>query len=103
MTSAQKIIDHELAQFGWVDSVAINSISEFKSPKANTEELTTNKEKSDLIDRFICHLIFYVIFCYSIFLYVAIDLGVYSFLEKIITTFMKFNHKRKISSFELTL
>ena len=46
MTSAQKIIDHELAQFGWVDSVATNSISEFKSPKANTEELTTNKEKS---------------------------------------------------------
>ena len=103
MTSAQKIIDHELAQFGWVDSVATNSISEFKSPKANTEELITNKEQSDLIDKFICHLIFYVIFCYSIFLYVAIDLGVCSFLEKKITTFIKFNHKRKISSFELTL
>ena len=38
MTSALKIIDQELAQFGWVESIATNSISDFKSPKIEVEE-----------------------------------------------------------------
>ncbi len=90
MTSAQKIIDHELAQFGWLDSVATNSISEFKSPKVNIEELTTNNKKSDLIDTFICHLIFYMVFCYSLFLYIFIDLGFGFFLKNKVNTFYRF-------------
>ena len=30
MTSSQKIIDQELAQFVWVESIATNSIRDFK-------------------------------------------------------------------------
>ena len=89
MTSAQKIIDQELAQFGWVESIANNSISDFKSAKVNIEELATNKKKSDLIDIFICHLLFYLVFCYSLFLYVFIDLGFGSFLKNKVTKFFK--------------
>ncbi len=59
MTSELKIIDQELAQFGWVESIATNSISDFKSPNIDIEEQTTNENESDLIDTFICHLIFY--------------------------------------------
>ena len=70
MTSALKIIDQELAQFGWVESIATNSISDFKSPNIDVEEQTTTEKESDLIDTFICHLIFYVVFCYSLFLYI---------------------------------
>ena len=55
MTSTLKIIDQELAQFGWVESIATNSISDFKSPKIDVEEQTTNEKESDLIDTFICH------------------------------------------------
>ena len=88
MTSTQKIIDQELAQFGWYESLATNSISDFKSPTIDVEEQTT-KEKGDFIDKFVCHLIFYMIFCYSLFLYIFIDLGFASFLKNKVNTLLR--------------
>ena len=93
MTSTLKIIDQELAQFGWVEPIAINSISEFKSPKIDVEEQKTIEKESDLIDTFICHLIFYVVFCYSLFIYIFIDLGFGSFLRNKVNTFFKLQKK----------
>ena len=55
MTSAQQINDQELAQFGWVESIATNSISDFKSPKESVVELRNDVKRSNLIDTFICH------------------------------------------------
>ena len=71
MTSALKIIDQELAKFGWVESIANNSISDFKSTKIDVEEQTTNEKEFDLIDTFICHLILYgfLLFPTSIYCY----------------------------------
>ena len=89
MTSAQKIIDQELAQFGWVESIATNSISDFKSHRSSLGELTTDERKSELIDTFICHSIFYVIFCYSLFLYVFYDLGFGFFLQNKVNRLLK--------------
>ena len=85
-TAAQTVIDQELAQFGWVESIATNSINDFKSPNSTYEGETTNKKKFELIDKFIYHLIFYIIFCYSLFLYIYIDLGLGSFLKNKIRT-----------------
>tara|TARA_B100001250_G_scaffold343981_1_gene312834 strand:- start:281 stop:598 length:318 start_codon:yes stop_codon:yes gene_type:complete len=99
MTSALKIIDQELAQFGWVESIATNSISDFKSPKANVEELTTNKKESHLIDTFICHLFFYVFFCYSLLLYVFIDLGFVSLLKNKVNRLFKLQKEFEIPFF----
>ena len=99
MTSALKIIDQELAQFGWVESIATNSISDFKSPKIDVEERTTNEKESDLIDTFICHLIFYVVFCYSLFLHSFIDLGFGSFMKNKVNTLFKLQKKFEPSSF----
>ena len=99
MTSALKIIDQELAQFGWVESIATNSISDFKSPKIDVEEQTTNQKKSDLIDTFICHLIFYVVFCYSLFLYIFIDLGFGLFLKTKVNTLFKLPKQFESPSF----
>ena len=96
MTSAQTLIDQELAQFGWVDSVATNSISDFKSPKSIEE--SSNKKNSDLLDAFIFHLIFYFIFCYSLFLYIVFDLGISSFVEKKVNRLIKFEMKENIPS-----
>ena len=87
-TSALKNIDQELAQFGWVESIATNSISDFNSSKIDVEEITHQKE-SNLIDTFICHLIFYVVFCYSLVLYIFIDLGFGSFLKNKLNTLFK--------------
>ena len=98
MTSAQKIIDQELAQFGWVESIATNSISDFKSPKLDVEEQTINEKESDLIDTFICHMIFYVVFCYSLFLYVFVDLGVGSFLINKVNALLKLQKKFELPS-----
>ena len=98
MTSVQQIIDQELAQFGWVESIATNSISDFKSPKESVEELRTDESTSDLIDTFICHFIFYMIFCYSLFLYVVIDLGFGSFVGNKLTKLIKPNKKDEIPS-----
>ena len=89
MTSAIKIIDQELAQFGWVDLIATNSISDFKSPKIDVEEQTTNEKETDLIDTFICHLIIYMVFCYSLFLYIFIDLGFGFFLKNKVNRWFK--------------
>ena len=99
MTSALKIIDQELAQFGWVESIATNSISDFKSPKLDVEEQTTNEKESDLIDTFICHLLFYVVFCYSLFLYIFIDLGFGFFLKDKVYTFFKLQKQFEPLSF----
>ena len=99
MTSALKILDQELAQFGWVESIATNSISDFKSPKIDDEDQTTNEKESDLIDTFISHLIFYVVFCFSLFLYVFIDLGFGSFLKNKVNKLFKLQGKFEITSF----
>ena len=97
MTSAQQIIDQELAQFGWVESIATNSISDFKSPKESVVELRTDENTSDLIDTFICHSIFYVIFCYSLCLYVFIDLGFGCFLKNKVNRLIKFGNNIDIN------
>ena len=99
MTSALKIIDQELAQFGWMESIATNSISDFKSPKIDVEEQTIKEKESDLIDTFICHLIFYLVFCYSLFLYVFVDLGFSSFIKNKVNTFIKLQKKFEKTSF----
>ena len=43
MTSSLKIIDQELAQFEWLESIATNSKSDFKSANIDVEEKTTTK------------------------------------------------------------
>ena len=89
MTSSQTLIDQDLAQFGWVESIGTNSISDFKNPYENTETNLTGLDKFSLVDIFICHMVFYVIFCYSLFIFVVIDLGFGSFLKNKITTIME--------------
>ena len=89
MTSVQQITDQEIAQFGWVDSIATNSISDFKSYKVNVDKNKTDEKEFDFTDVFICHLIFYVLFCYSLLLYVFIDLEFISFLKNLVNKFIK--------------
>ena len=96
MTSAHTIIDQELAQFGWVESIATNSISDFCSPKLHSDELVINEKNIDLIDTFICHLIFYFVFCYALILYVFIDLGFGCFLKNNMPTLTKIKNETTI-------
>ena len=96
MKSVHTLIDQELAQFGWVESAATNTISGFKSQKSIFEEERTDTKNNDLIDKFICHLIFYFIFCYSILLHIVIDLGFGSFLVNKVTRLFRFEKREEI-------
>tara|TARA_Y100001968_G_C19224936_1_gene651586 strand:- start:489 stop:806 length:318 start_codon:yes stop_codon:yes gene_type:complete len=89
MSTAQEYIDQELAQFGWVESVATNSISNFKSPKSNVEEEKTDEKNTGFLDTFIYHLIFYAIFCYALFLYICVDLGIGPLIANKVSGFYK--------------
>ena len=95
MSSTKTVIDQELAQFGWVESIATNSISDFKLTQSNFAEQITNKNKPDFVDSFICHMIFYVIFCYSLFLYIFVDLGFGSVIVETNTTFIKIANSKR--------
>ena len=78
-TAASTVKDQELVSFGLVESASVNSINDFIPSKLNESEVSS--EKSDFVNTFICHLIFYAFFCVSLILYILIDLGFGSFLK----------------------
>ena len=71
-TAASRVKDQELMPFGLVESASVNSFADFVPSNLNKTEA---KEKNDFINIFICHLIFYSIFCISLVLHIVIDLG----------------------------
>ena len=73
--------DQELMLNGLVESASVNSFADFVSLNSNETEPNKTNEKNDFIDIFICHLIFYAIFCISIVLHIFIDLGLGSFVK----------------------
>tara|TARA_Y100001968_G_scaffold133059_1_gene121412 strand:+ start:760 stop:1068 length:309 start_codon:yes stop_codon:yes gene_type:complete len=78
-TAPQIVKDKELLPFGLVESASVNSFADFVSSNSNEMEA---KEKNDFINSFICHLIFYSVFCISLVLHIVIDLGLGSFFKK---------------------
>ena len=81
-TAAAKVKDQELVPIGLVESGSVNSFKDFIPSNLNKTEVNEEKEKNDFINIFICHLIFYSIFCISLLLHILIDLGLGSFLKK---------------------
>ena len=75
MTSVQQITEQEEFHFGWVESIATKSISDFKLSKADDDIIKTDEKDFAFTYIFKCHIIFYMIFCYALLLYVFIDLG----------------------------
>ena len=79
MTAAAPTVkDQELMPFGLVESAGVNAFADFVPSKLNEIE---TKEKNDFINIFICHLIFYAVFCISLVLHILIDLGFGSFVK----------------------
>jgi len=78
-TAAPTVKDQELVSFGLVESASVNSINDFIPSKLNESEVSS--EKSDFVNTFICHVIFYAIFCVSLVLHILIDLGLGSFIK----------------------
>ena len=77
-TTAQSVKEQELFSFGLVESASVNSIAEFVPSNLNVME---TDEKNDFINIFICHMIFYAVFCISLVMHILIDLGLGSFVK----------------------
>jgi len=73
--------DQESISFGLVESATVNSIADFIPSKFNETDVIAENEKNDFINTFICHLIFYAVFCVSLVLHILIDLGLGSVVK----------------------
>tara|TARA_Y100001968_G_scaffold320447_1_gene353392 strand:+ start:842 stop:1159 length:318 start_codon:yes stop_codon:yes gene_type:complete len=73
--------DKELIPHGLVESASVNSFADFNSSNLNKIEANKENEENDFINTFICHLIFYAIFCISLVLHILIDLGLVVFVR----------------------
>ena len=80
-TAAPTVKDQELMPFGLVESASVNSFADFASSNLNETEANDKKGQNDFVNIFICHLIFYSVFCISLVLHILIDLGLGSFVK----------------------
>ena len=79
---APTVKDKESVSFGLVESAGVNSFADFIPSEFNESKVSTKIKNDDFKDTFICHLIFYFVFCVSVVLHIFIDLGLGSFIKK---------------------
>ena len=82
-TTAPTVKDQELVPFGLVESASVNSFADFIPSEFNKSQVNTEKENNndDFNNTFICHLIFYAVFCIALVLHILIDLGLGTFVK----------------------
>ena len=80
-TADPTVKDQELMPYGLVQSASVNSFADSSASKMNAPEENDAKEKYDFINIFICHLIFYAVFCISLLMHILIDLGLGTFVK----------------------
>ena len=81
-TATPTVKDQDLISSGLVESASVNSFADFIPSKPNEHELIAEQEKNGFVNVFICHLIFYAVFCISIVMHILIDLGLGTFIKK---------------------
>ena len=81
ITTAPTVKDKQLGSLGLVESASVNSFADFIPSKFNESKVSTDKENDDFSNVFICHLIFYAVFCITLVLHIFIDLGLGSFIK----------------------
>ena len=95
MTSAAAptVKEKEFVSFGLVESASVNSFADFIPSKLNESQVNSEKETENFNNTFICHLIFYALFCVSIVLHILIDLGLGTFIKNKFVQLMGFGKK----------
>ncbi len=96
VTAASTVKEHELVPFGLVESASVNSFADLIPSKLNDKKVIAEKDTNDFINTFICHLIFYVVFCISLVLHILIDLGLGSFLKKTFTQVIEISKNNSV-------
>ena len=90
-STSPKVKDQELMSFGLFESVSVNSFSDFVQSDSRETVRNAEKANNDFINIFICHLIFYSVFCISLVMHILIDLGLGSFLKNLFSQFIEFS------------
>jgi len=80
-TAAPTVEDQELTPHGLVESASVNTFADVVSSNLIETQVNKSKEVNDFINTFICHMIFYAVFCISLVLYILIDLGLGSLIK----------------------
>ncbi len=80
-TATSIVKDQELVSVGVVESPSVDLINDFTASIWDQSKSSAVSEKEDFVNTFICHIIFYVIFCVSLVLHILIDLGLGSFIR----------------------
>ena len=93
VTTSPAVRDQELVSFGLVESASVNSITDFTQSKSNERQANTSQGKEDFINIFICHLIFYAVFCLSLVLHILLDLGLGQFIKNNLAQLIAFGKK----------
>tara|TARA_B100000700_G_scaffold305585_1_gene379750 strand:- start:9733 stop:10050 length:318 start_codon:yes stop_codon:yes gene_type:complete len=81
VTASPKVKDLKISSSGFVESASVNSITDFIPSNLNESKVATKNDTNDFVNLFICHLIFYIVFCISLVLHILIDLGLGTFLK----------------------
>ena len=90
--------DQQLVSLGLVESASVNYFADFV-PSALTENKAERvKPEEDFKNIFICHLIFYAIFCVSVAMHIFIDLGFGTFVKNKFLQLIGNNEKSNFKS-----
>tara|TARA_B100000965_G_scaffold139246_1_gene115938 strand:+ start:174 stop:491 length:318 start_codon:yes stop_codon:yes gene_type:complete len=80
-TAAPTVKDQELILRELVESESVNSLPDFFSSNLNEMEANKENDINDFINNFICHLIFYAVFCITLVFHIFVDLGLGSLVK----------------------
>ena len=78
-TADPSVKEREVLPLELVESTSIDSSTDLIPSEFNESKYRTEEE--DFVNSFICHLIFYSIFCVTLVLYLLLDLGLASFIK----------------------
>lgn len=93
VTNSPGVKIQEIVSTGLLESASVNSITDFTLSNSIESKVTGGNEKENFVNIFICHLVFYAVFCLVIFLHILIDLGLGSFIKTKFDHFVGFGKK----------
>ena len=85
--------DNEFDSSSLIESPIDGSSNDFISSRLNETHTNVLLEDDDFLNSFICHIIFYGIFCFSLVLHILIDLGLGLFVKNKFIQILGFGKK----------
>ncbi len=81
-TTAPKVKDQDVMPLEFIESPSVNSFVDLVPSSLDKTHDNDEKKQDDFVNIFICHLIFYAVFCISLVLHILFDLRLAPFAKK---------------------